>query len=124
MSNEKCGPCSESDHANCVWSAGLCPVCGPDGCLTKDVLPIPAWTPDPGLGDVVLRNRTEPENRAKARRAVGFAAAQLERDIAQDEALRGLLSYCETRVEEESEESVLAYADVANKLKGILDGER
>lgn len=71
-------------------------------------------------------NRPEPENRAQARRAVGFAAAQLERDIAQDEALRGLLSYCEAEagLAHVQEQSALAYADVADKLKGILDGER
>lgn len=84
--------------------------------LDNGVLPIQAWTQVPV---------TEPDNRAKARRAAGFAAAQLERDIAQDEALRGLLSYCETQLEfVESDQGALAYADVADKLKGILDGER
>lgn len=85
--------------------------------LDNGVLPIQAWTQVPV---------TEPDNRAKARRAVGFAAAQLERDIAQDEALRGLLSYCEAEagLAHVQEQSALAYADVADKLKGILDGER
>lgn len=33
MSNEQCKPCTDADHDNCPWAAGLCPVCGPTGCL-------------------------------------------------------------------------------------------
>jgi hypothetical protein len=43
-------------------------------------------------------------------------------DVMRDEALRSLLSYCETKAESEPEDWQI-YADIAEKLKGILDGE-
>jgi hypothetical protein len=72
---------------------------------------------------------TEPERRARARRDASAIAAQLERDIAQDEQLRELLSYCRNLREHfiggtnEAKGYAYAHGDVADKLAAILDGE-
>lgn len=59
--------------------------------------------------------------RSRQREGTTFARKMLERD----DALRELLSHCETEsVDENADEaSQLAYDDVVIRLRGILDGE-
>jgi hypothetical protein len=76
----------------------------------------------PGFGArMAMAAAQEPSFEALKGHLADIAAAS----VAAQDAFRELLSYCQSRAEDEQEWVLKqeAYADVAGKLRGLLDGE-
>lgn len=135
MSNERCGPCSVGNHADCVWVAGACPECGPTGCLSA---PVGAWGPGPESFSEDDRDQTTreqagyPELSEAQKLAIDMSvtgSAWFDADgkrVAPESALRRLLGKTRCGVEGKFLSPVIAAAapGIGSAIHAAMEAER